>query len=218
MAVSPTPPDLCGFGSRTARVILAILLLVPWLAPTSMAGADQTDPAAVVRDFGASAIDVMSREDISAGDRELAFRRLFTSYFDVEAIGRFVLGPYWRKASSEEREAYQVVFEDFIVMTYAQRLTGYSGEVFDVGPTRLRGEAEATVSSRIVRDPDAPVELDWLLKRKGEGWRIVDLKVSGISMAQTRRAEFSTVLKQHGGLPNLLIELRKMTERVRHQA
>jgi len=218
MAVSQTPANRLEIGLRTAKMLLATFLLVPWLATSSVADANQADPATVVRDFGAAAIDVMSRDDLSAGDREVAFRRLFIAYFDVEAIGRFVLGPYWRKANSDEREAYQAVFEDFIVMTYAQRLTGYSDEVFDIGPVRERGEEEVTVISRIVRDPEAPVELDWLLKRKGEGWLIVDLKVSGISMAQTRRAEFSTVLKQRGGLPNLLIELRKMTERVRHQA
>lgn len=204
--------------ARAAMVVLAAMLIGPWQAANAMEANEESDPSVVVRAFGDAAVEVIARQDMTPAEREGAFRALFISYFDVAGIGRFVLGPYWRKASLEEREDYVTVFEDFIVMTYAQRMTEYSGETFDVGAARERGDKEVLVSSRILRDPDPAIDLDWRLKRHGGGWLIVDLKVSGISMAQTRRAEFSTVLKQQGGLPSLLDKLREMTDRARNQA
>ena len=201
-----------------ALVLFGFLAVLPWRPSLATDLASASDPAAFVSRFGGTAIAMLSGADGTAETRERAFRDLFTGYFDVQAIGRFVLGPYWRKASDEEREAYGQAFEDFIVATYARRLAGYSGESLKVGPVRPIGKKDVFVASHIRSPEGAEVEVIWRLKPHGETWRIVDLRVSGISMALTRRAEFASVLSQQGGMPGLLQKLRQLTVRARSQA
>ena len=41
-------------------------------------------------------------------------------------------------------------------------------------------------------------------------YKIIDVMVEGVSMGQTQRSEFSSVIRQHGGkVEGLLAELRK---------
>ena len=56
------------------------------------------------------------------------------------------------------------------------------------------------------------VQVEWGLHRAGNGWKIIDVVVEGISLAVTCRSEVSTVIGSHGGRVDGLLEvLRKKT-------
>ena len=201
-----------------ALVLFGFLAALPWRPSLAADLESASDPAAFVSHFSGTAIAMLGGADGTAETRERAFRDLLKGYFDVQAIGRFVLGPYWRKASDQERKAYGQAFEDFIVATYARRLAGYSGESLEVSAVRPIGKKDVFVTSHIRSPEGSDVEVIWRLKPHGETWRIVDVRVSGISMALTRRAEFASVLSQQGGMPGLLQKLRQLTARAKSQA
>ena len=47
---------------------------------------------------------------------------------------------------------------------------------------------------------------------RGDGWRIIDLIVDGVSLALTQRSEFISVIKSNGGkIEKLIQRLRKIT-------
>ena len=51
------------------------------------------------------------------------------------------------------------------------------------------------------------------MRRSHETWRIVDVVVEGVSMAQTQRSEFDAVIRRSGGqIGALLQRLRTATE------
>ena len=78
----------------------------------------------------------------AAGQRRQAVH-MPQSGFDMERIGRAVLGRYWRAASPEQRAEFLRLFEDFVVRVYAGRLSADSGETLEVGATRLRDDRDA---------------------------------------------------------------------------
>ncbi|MEX1108902.1 MAG: ABC transporter substrate-binding protein, partial [Dongiaceae bacterium] len=67
-----------------------------------------------------------------------------------------------------------------------------------------------TVRSHIVTGNGEASKLDWILERQGSGLRILDLKVEGLSMSETHRSEFASVIQNNGGkVAALLDALRK---------
>src|SRR3546814_8548552 len=60
-------------------------------------------------------------------------RQLFNENFDVPAIGRFVIGRYWRAASPADQKAFLKVFEDAMVQRFLPLLAENSSERFQVG-------------------------------------------------------------------------------------
>ena len=187
-------------------MILLVLAFLAALTRGSLAGDDE-DAAQFVRGFGDQAIAMLSDPALAPEDREREFRRLLTDGFHLELIGRFVLGRHWRRASDEERAEFQRLFEDYVVASYAQQLANYAGEQLVIQRGQVKGERGALVSSQITRPQGDPIQVEWRLRRAGEGWRIIDVVVEGISMAVTHRSEFSSVIGSHGGRIDGLLEV-----------
>ena len=78
-----------------ARSSLAAL----WLAATVGFGpAAAETPAEFIERLGHDAISALQNPDLTTDQRSEAFRRILEEGFDMEAMGRFVLGRYWRTA------------------------------------------------------------------------------------------------------------------------
>ncbi len=190
-------------------VILSGLLLTAGAAGAGDVGVKE-DPGAFLSRISSQAIEVLADKSLSEDVRMAEFRELFTSGFDVDLISRFVMGRYWRVAKEEERREYRQLYEDFILNTYARRFNGYSGETLDVGAVRGLGQKGAEVSSLIRRTEGPPFKVNWRLRYKDGGWRIVDIVVEGVSLAVSQRSEFTTIINNSGGrVETLLGKLRK---------
>ena len=191
-------------------MILLVLAILAALARGSLAGADGA--VQFVRGFSDQAIAMLSDPALGPKDREREFRRLLSDGFNLDLIGRFVLGRHWRHASDEERAEFRRLFEDYLVASYARQLTNYAGEQLMIEGSRAHGDRDALVSSRITRPQGDPLQVEWRLRRAGDGWKIIDVVVEGISMAVTHRAEFSSVIGSRGGrIDGLLKALREKT-------
>ena len=103
------------------------------------------------------------------------------------------------------------LFEDLLVVTYADRFEKYSGEKLVVKEAEIRGKRDALVRTTMVRvDGSKVLKVDWRVRRKDGKYKIVDIMVEGISMIQTQKSEFSSFIKKNGGtLDPLLTEIQK---------
>jgi phospholipid transport system substrate-binding protein len=176
------------------------------LGSAARARAD-ADPAGFVRDLGDQAIDMLTGPDVTPVIRAERFRTLLEQNFDVSAIGKTVLGRYWKVATEDEREEYLKLFEDFLVANYAKRFAEYTGQKFEVRGVRPESGDMLTVQT-IIQTPDGgePARLDWLMRGDGTTYKILDLKIEGISMSETHRAEFASVIQSSGGKVSGLLD------------
>jgi len=183
--------------------------LLAWAAAASV-GATLGGLDARADDIAASASDFVNRlaervikiltdKRLDKDGRVRALSRVFLDGFDVRAIGRFVLGRYWRPASEAERTDYFAVFQDYVVQTYAARFTSYAGESFVVPKAIPDGEEGAIVFSDVGKLGEEPVHVQWRVRRTANGYKIVDVNVEGISLIVTQREEFASVLQRHEG-------------------
>ncbi len=155
-------------------------------------------------------IAFLADESLSDKQREAEFRKLLSNSFDVDAIGRFSMGRYWREATEAERKEYLGLFREMIIKVYSNRFNEYQGQQVLVTGSRAQDESDTIVTSKLV-SPDSPeVRVDWRVRSKGGQHKIIDVIVEGVSMALTQRSDFSSVIQRGGGDIAVLIEhLRK---------
>jgi phospholipid transport system substrate-binding protein len=195
-----------GLLRRSFLRALGLLVALPLLA--NAAAADQ-ESEAFIRDLGDTAVNQLTDTGLTDAERGERFRNLLLSHFDVPQIGKYVLGRYWRSATPEEQTEYLALFEDYLVASYARRFAEYTGQQFEVVSSRSSDGME-TVRSQIVTSNGEAARLDWILEHQDSGLRILDLKVEGLSMTETHRSEFASVIQNGGGkLAALLDALRK---------
>lgn len=197
------------------RDFLTFFLAVPFFgaAAASRAKASGYDKGAekFISSMAAKALAALTDLKVSRRERAQRFRSLLNDYFAVKAIGRWVLGRHWRRATKAERKEYLCLFENLLVATYLDRFTRYSGETLAVSNSVVYGKKDIMVFSQILSPGgEPPLKVEWRVRAKGDSYKIVDVIVAGISMGQTQRSEFASVIRQKGGaVKGLLEELRK---------
>ena len=199
------------------RFVLTLAVMFwAWGGSPAIAETSPDKAAAFIGGLSGQALKVLRADGVKLGDKEEQVRSLLAENIDLDAIGRFVLGRALRKASAEHRDQFQAVFREFVLRTYARRLGGYNGQTFDVAGARPVGKKDALVSTRLSRPSGPPIELGWRVRHGPDGHKILDVVVSGVSMAVTQRSEFRSVLSKQGmeGLIELLrVQVSKLAAR-----
>jgi phospholipid transport system substrate-binding protein len=203
-----------------ARFIAKVLFVLSLVA-LSIAGRASEPQAATkagtfIQSLANQAVSALTAEGVSREQKEARARQLLSEYFAVDTIGRWVLGRYWQQATPAEREDYLKLFKDLIVTTYVDRFSRYSGETLSVTRTASSDSSEdVIVFSQITRPSGGqPVEVAWRVRDRDNALKIVDVYVEGVSMGQTQRSEFASVIRNSDGkVSGLLDEMRRRIKR-----
>ena len=166
-----------------------------------------------IKQLGDEAIATLRTSGLPLEQREARFRALLARGFDMEFIGRFVLGPSWRQATPEQQQEYLQAFNDYVLDVYSARLGGYAGETLTVIGERPAGDRDIMVNTRIDRPSGPPLEAQWRVRQQPAGLRIIDVMVAGVSMVATQRDEFASVV-QRQKVSGLIDVLRARTNKM----
>lgn len=129
--------------------------------------------------------------------------------FEVELISRYVVGRHWKKASEDQRDEYSSLFRDFVLDVIIQRLELFTSEELEITGQAAAGKRDIFVTSQVIRE-QGNIDVDWRVRKFGETFRIIDLKVAGVSMVITYREDFGAVI-QSKGFGGLIERLREKT-------
>jgi phospholipid transport system substrate-binding protein len=194
----------------TRRLLLAAgLAVLGWttLAPAVQAAAD---PASFIQDVSSKAITEMAPAASETDQQRAAkLKPLLEQYFDMPAIAKYMLGSYWRKATPEEQTEFTAVVTDFLALAYGKRFASYTGHQMAMGRVRDEGDGRTTVFSTVQLPNGEPARVDWTIEAAGDSYKIADVKVEGLSLADTHRQEFASVINNNGGSVGKLIEILK---------
>lgn len=183
-------------------------------APAGEAAPAGYRAAEAVRRMAREATVVLSDSSLSAEQRAESMRRLMARAIDIPPIARFVLGRYWRGASERQREAYVEAYSDYILAAYTAKIGGGATAVerFDVVKTQAHGTKDFLVYCIVARAGGEPTRTVWRLRQRDGRYRIIDLMVEGISMVQTQRQEFVSMMRAYDGdVDKLIVMLKERT-------
>lgn len=149
----------------------------------------------------------LSDTSLSKDQKRAKFSALLNRNFDLDTIGKFALGPYWRTATPDEQAQYLKLFKNMVVEVYTNRFEEYNGEKLTVASSKPLAKNDTVVTSYILptNGSGEKVQVDWRVRTDGNSMRVVDVIVEGVSMSMTQRSEFSSVIQRGGGSVGALI-------------
>lgn len=187
---------LCAALSATA---VAVAIPAAW-RPARAAHHEADRARALIESLGREGVALLTDRSLPRGVWIARFRGLVSRYFALDAIGRWVLGRHWRRATPAEREIYLGLFEDLIVYGYAERFGEYAGETLEVERAVVDSADTVTVFSHVVRaETGDRLGVDWRVAHTDDTYRIVDILVGGTSLSHTMRSDFASTVRQSGG-------------------
>ncbi|MDE0942901.1 MAG: ABC transporter substrate-binding protein [Alphaproteobacteria bacterium] len=201
---------------RLACLFAGIAMTAAVFAVSTSAQASESkhaDPEAFLRTLATDVLVLLTDDNITQADRARDFRKLLRRDFDLPAVSKFVLGRYWRRANAAEKQEFEELFEDYIVAIYGHRLGNYGSTGMKVTGNRSDGKDGSIVHTKIAPANGPVILLDWRLKNRDGGWRVIDIMVEGVSLAMAQRSEFASVIRNNGGkVAGLLKKLRIKTQ------
>ncbi len=189
-------------------VVSCILLMILLLCTISQA-AETPGPQAVIENFNAALLEAMKKADeLGYSGRYRLLDPVIKNSFALSFMGEQTLGRYAKKITAEERESFLKYYTDWTVATYAGRFDGYSGEKFEVVSESGPVQGTSTVISKLIKQNGEEVVFHYQLRKIKSMWRIVDIKILGVSELALTRAQFTEVIKYKGlnGLISMLKE------------
>jgi phospholipid transport system substrate-binding protein len=208
-------PSQCSPLSR--RRLLAVLALSPLAAAlgggrAAVAESITEGAQSLVQAFAGEGVLLLEDRSASLASRAERFRGLLDKYFATDAIARWVLGRHWGQFDAQQQREYRRLFEDLVVYGYVKRFGEYTGERLHIIRTLADSATQATVFSQIDRPAGGqPVRVDWRVGARDGVYKITDVVVENVSLSQTWRSDFSSVMQQGGGPAALLQTLRERT-------
>jgi len=158
-----------------------------------------------------------SNDGGSLGQHRQAFATLVRGGFDLELIGRFVLGRSWKNATAAQQQQYQRLFALWTINTYGLLLgANQGGHLTVIGAQPMAG-GDAIVRTTIHRINGTPVEIDLRVRDTDGHLKIVEVLIAGASMGVTQRDEFASVI-QHKGLDGLIDEIKGRVDTLQAEA
>jgi phospholipid transport system substrate-binding protein len=196
--------------------LLAAIAAIACIARPAPAQTPAADPAvASIRVFYDALLSSMKQANqVNVRGRYDKLEPVVRATFDLPAMTRIAVGPDWPTIAPDQQTALVDAFSRMTIATYANRFNGYSGQSFEVDPEVQARNTGRIVKTQLLRPPEAPVTLNYLMRGSGDNWKIVDVYLSGtISELATQRAEFAAILKS-GGPPALIESLHKQTDKL----
>tara|TARA_X000000368_G_scaffold18821_1_gene14883 strand:- start:373 stop:978 length:606 start_codon:yes stop_codon:yes gene_type:complete len=157
-------------------------------------------------------LDVLGNKNKGTDEKVENITNIFLSNLAVREISLFVLGPYRRNLDSVQKTEYINLIKRFVSEIYSIRLVSFPSGDFSILSTTDNGRSGIIVKTSIQfsNDPN-PTKIDWRLIKKQDGnFKIFDIRVVGIWMAQEQRSTFTSFLsKNKGNIDKLMDRLEK---------
>ena len=128
--------------------------------------------------------------------------------FDFEEVSRRALARNWKSFSADQQKEFAAVFSKMLGNIYVDRIqSGFSDQKVEFTDEILHDSKPLAIVKTSIVSNQNKIPVDYSLKKKGDQWRVYDVKVEGVSLIKNYRTQFNDILRKES--PDQLIERLK---------
>ncbi len=195
-------------------ILLALVCSFSFASANVNAAVDAQGAENFVKNVTADGIENIINANIPQAEKDKRFEKLFNNALDLDFIGQFVLGRYWRTSTPAQREAFIEAYRKLNVQTWSKRFDEFKGRNFIfTGTTPSNTKNQIFVNSEVPMEQGAPAKVVWRVEQKGNSYKVVDIIIENVSLAITARNEYSAYIKKApNGVDDLIKDLQNKTK------
>lgn len=174
-------------------------------------------PDVFIRQISTEIIDtVKSDKDIQAGNVPKVMALVdakVMQHVNFQRMTAIAVGRPWRAATPEQQKKLLDEFKLLLVRTYSGALSQIKDQTVQLKPLRAGADDTEVVVRTEVRGKGEPIQLDYRLERTEKGWKIYDVNVLGVWLADTSfKSQFAPILA-NGGVEALTATLAELNRK-----
>lgn len=194
--------------SKLSVLLLSVCMLCG-IFINNAALASKTDNAVSLVNELLDEVSNIQKTEISIEQRRTDFLKLIYAYFDINIIAKASTGPYWRAATSDEKEHYTKLISELIADVTSSQLGDIDNFSFDFQSSIPKGDKMVMVSGNLlVPNQSIPkISVKWRVSTPDSDIaKIIDIEFENISMLVTQKQENVEIIRKNAGSFPALIE------------
>lgn len=186
------------------------LFLIMFSAP-AFADINTEEAEKFVKRVTKQGIEELVNANVSEAEKKESFTKLFNEDLDLDFIGKFVLGRYWKTSSKEQQMNFIDVYRKLNIQTWSARFDEFKGKKFEfIGVEKSKSKDQAFVNTQVPMKEGAPAMVRWRVKETKGRMKIIDIIIENVSLAQTARSEYTAYIKKSpNGVDGLIKNLQE---------
>jgi phospholipid transport system substrate-binding protein len=177
------------------------------LARCTVAIGNPNDPNELLRAKWDSIANVLKIKNLDTKVKENLVDKIISPIFDFPLMGKLALGrTNWPKLNVSQREKFTALFVERLKASYRDKLMLYKDEKVLFQPA-VQNKDMVQVPMTLISD-DTKYAMLYKLHKTGEGWKVYDVEIEGVSILLTYRSQFDDTLSR-GTVDDLISQLEK---------
>ena len=194
--------------SKLSVLLLSVCMLCG-IFINNAALASKTDNAVSLVNELLDEVSNIQKTEISIEQRRADFLKLIYAYFDINIIAKASTGPYWRAATSDEKDHYTKLISELIADVTSSQLGEIDNFSYDFQSSIPKGDKMVMVSGNLlVPNQSIPkISVKWRVSTPDSDIaKIIDIEFENISMLVTQKQENVAIIRKNAGSFPALIE------------
>ncbi|WP_414829864.1 phospholipid-binding protein MlaC [Alteromonas sp. H39] len=184
--------------------IVGVWLLTAFATATAQEVNEQ-NPYALVHDVAMKTFDrIKANQDAIKQDPEMLrtiMEEELVPHIDYQFAAFMVLGKHFKSVPRDKLSEYVSVFRQYLITTYAVAMGYYDNQEVIFEPEGEFDDKKSVTVRAVVQDPTRPeIKIAFKVRKdsKTNEWKAYDMVAEGISMLNSKRSEFESILRQDG--------------------
>ena len=146
-------------------------------------------------------------------NRFLLIEQTINNNFPGKSIAINIAKQSYKNAKEETRNKYINLFKRHLALNIASLMQGYSNQKYELTDSRYDEKNKVNYIDMEVYLDTGEMIVTWRVLKHKERYFVIDLIISGISLYETKRSEFNSMLKNvDNDLAKLNEELQKINK------
>ena len=176
--------------------MLKKLLLLPLLTVTFLFAIEEANIKTEMNTKIQDITTILQNKSLSLESKKAQIAPTVDTIFDYKTMAKISLGKKWKTLSSSEQESFTQKFESKLKNSYFEKLELYTDQKVEVQELEKVKATRIQLHTEIIGVDDTyEVIYKFYNVKNSTDWRIYDVEITGVSIIQTYRKQFSEFLK-----------------------
>ena len=166
---------------------------------------NEQNPYELVKGVASKTFDrIKANQDAVKADPEMLrtiMEEELVPHIDYKFAAFMVLGKHFKSVPQEKMGEYITVFRQYLITSYAVAMGYYDNQTVQFEPESSFSDKKSVTVRAVVQDPKRPeIKIAFKVRKdsKTNEWKAYDMVAEGISMLNSKRSEFESILRQDG--------------------
>jgi len=140
-------------------------------------------------------LDAYKNTNISNEVRFLMIEDTINYNFAGAGIAKFVSGEAWSKSNKDTKKKYIKLFKRHLALNIASMMKGYSNQSYQLINAKYDSKNKVSLIDMKIFNDTGELIVTWRVKKAKDRFFVIDFLVANISLVETKRSDFNSMLK-----------------------